>query len=182
MQYEVEQKYRVDSPADVDNSLRRLGAELPAAIEQVDQYYAHPDRDFAVTDEALRLRLIGQTNFVTYKGPKIDALTKTRREIEVPLAPGARAAEDFDQVLQALGFRPVAKVCKQRRHAELLWQGLAVDVSLDSVGGLGDFVELELLADEAGLDSARQCLAALSAELGLTRTERRSYLELLLEG
>ena len=50
--------------------------------EQVDTYFSHPARDFAATDEALRIRSIDQENFVTYKGPKLDATTKTRREID----------------------------------------------------------------------------------------------------
>ena len=44
-----------------------------------------PCRDFAQTDEALRIRTVGDTSFVTYKGPKLDATTKTRRELELPL-------------------------------------------------------------------------------------------------
>ena len=68
-----------------------LGATIEPPVVQVDQYFAHPARDFAQTDEALRLRRVGKQNFITYKGSKIDATTKTRREIELPLAPGEEA-------------------------------------------------------------------------------------------
>ena len=69
-----------------------------------DRYFAHPSRDFARTDEALRLRRIGEFNFITYKGPKLDATTKTRREIEIGLADGQQAATDAAELLAAIGF------------------------------------------------------------------------------
>ena len=36
--------------------LEELGGEYQAELRQVDSYFAHPARDFAVTDEALRIR------------------------------------------------------------------------------------------------------------------------------
>ena len=73
-----------------------------------------PDRDFAQTDEALRIRRVGSFNFLTYKGPKQDRQTKTRTEIEVALAPGPEAAEAMSQLVTRLGYRPVAVVAKTR--------------------------------------------------------------------
>jgi adenylate cyclase, class 2 len=102
-------------------------------------------------------------------------------EIELPLAAGAAAAEQFAELLTALGFRRVAEVRKLRRKACFHREGFEVEAALDEVESLGHFAELELIADDANLDAARQCLASLAAELGLTSTERRSYLELLLE-
>ncbi len=147
---------------------------------QSDLYFAHPARDFAQTDEALRIRRVGQHNFVTYKGPKIDQTTKTRREIELDLPAGDRGAADFQSLFEQLGFRTVAEVRKHRRTWLLDWQGHAVEAALDEVDRVGTFVELEITADEGGLDAARAALAALAAELQLTSGERRSYLELLL--
>lgn len=181
MHYEVERKFRVANPADLEGRLAELGAEFDPPEWQVDCYYAHPTRDFAATDEALRIRRVGDANFVTYKGPKLDQLTKTRREIEVPLADGEQPAADFGNLLVALGFRLVAEVYKQRRRAELPWQGRSVEVALDQVERLGHFVELELRADDGELEGARQSIASLAARLGLAHGERRSYLELLLD-
>ena len=53
--------------------------------------------------------------------------------------------------------------------------------ALDEVDGLGTFVELELSADEASLDEARRTIVSLANELDLGPSERRSYLEMLLE-
>jgi adenylate cyclase class 2 len=182
LMYEVEQKFRVERLDETLARLLALGARAETPIEQVDAYYRHPTRDFSRTDEALRIRRVGERNFVTYKGPKIDSATKTRREIELPLPPGAAGAAQFAELLTSLGFTPVAEVLKRRVPVHLSWQGREVEAALDDVAGVGVFVELETSADDAQLTPAKACLASLAAELGLGATERRSYLELLLEG
>lgn len=182
MQYEVEQKFpAVDVPR-LEKKLAGLAAREGETVSQVDQYFAHPARDFAQTDEALRIRQVGQENFVTYKGPKLDAATKTRRELELPLPPGKAGFESFAELLQALGFRPVAAVRKRRRQLSLEWEGKHFEVAIDAVDDVGNFVELELLADESELAAAKGSLASLAAALDLHGSERRSYLEMLLEG
>jgi adenylate cyclase class 2 len=181
MFYEVEQKFRVaDLPA-LEQSLAALGASPGEAMVQVDTYFAHPARDFASTDEALRIRQVGDANCVTYKGPKIDTETKTRREIELPLAPGEAAALEFSELLMVLGFQEVASVHKTRRQVSIPWRGAHVIGAFDEVPPLGCFAELELTTEQDGLDAARAAIASLAAELGLHDSERRSYLELLLE-
>ena len=137
-------------------------------------------RDFAATDEALRLRLTGLQGSITYKGPKIDAVTKTRREIELPLGELREGTTGWRELLEALGFRPVAEVRKLRRKAFVSWQDRRIEISLDVVEQVGTFVELELMAGPPDLAAAKACIAALADRLGLTRSERRSYLELLL--
>src|SRR5688572_28544694 len=73
MQYEVEQKHRVVDVAALEAQLSARRIRLEPAIIQSDEYFAHPARDFAKTDEALRIRTSGGKSFVTYKGPKLDA-------------------------------------------------------------------------------------------------------------
>lgn len=187
MHFEVEQKYPVKDAAALEAQLRELGARAAGtgALEQADQYFNHPARDFAQTDEALRLRRVGAANFVTYKGPKLDATTKTRQEIELPLPPGDAAAEGFAELLAALGFRSVAEVHKKRRLLEIPWDGCTIEAALDQVAGLGAFLELELSvdgeADGPEVQAAKARIASLAAALELERSERRSYLELLLD-
>ncbi len=187
MQFEVEQKFPVEDAAALERRLRQLGARdaTAGAIEQVDRYFNHPSRDFARTDEALRLRQVGEANFVTYKGPKIDPTTKTRREIELPLAGGPDAANQYAELLNALGFHSAAEVRKTRRLLEIPWEGCTIEVALDDVAGLGAFVELELSAEGAAdgseVQAAKARIASLATALKLDRSERRSYLELLLE-
>ena len=182
MAIEVEQKFRVADVAALERQLAALGALRGETELQVDSYFSHPQRDFASTDEALRLRRVGLRNYVTYKGPKLDAVSKTRREIEIELPLGELAAGDAGVLLEARLFRRVADVYKRRVHFTLPWQDREIGVALDHVEGLGDFVELEIMADDPGVERARNAIGSLAGRLNLSNSERRSYLELLLAG
>ncbi|MEA3199271.1 MAG: adenylate cyclase, class 2 [Thermoplasmata archaeon] len=188
-------EFEVKAPVPPER-LEALRAALgpPLRVEaHADAYFAHPARDFARTDEALRLSDRAGRADLTYKGPKLDARTKARREVVVPLADAA----PMRGVLEALGFREVRVVRKTRA----LFDHAGFEVALDEVPPLGFFVELErqlpegagrAQADTAGLrpglsapsrarDDAERDAMALLARWGLARTERKSYLELLLE-
>jgi adenylate cyclase class 2 len=180
MHFEVEQKFPVADLTAVRQQLTELGAACGEPVLEVECYFAHPARDFGQTDEALRIRRAGSANFITYKGPKLDASTKTRRELELPLADEEEAARQFAELLVTLGFRPLPEVRKRRRRAKVRWQAESVEVTLDDVEGVGLFVELELMVAEEAVEGAKACLASLAARLGLSGSERRSYLELLL--
>jgi adenylate cyclase class 2 len=181
MQYEVENKYPVADLAEAERRLSEINAAIGADVRQVDIYFAHPARDFSTTDEAIRIRRVGEENFLTYKGPKIDSTTKTRREIELPITLGDQGVLDWTSMLKALGFQVVAEVRKRRRQLRATWNGTPVEIALDEVEGLGTFVELEILADARSLSEARKYLTELSQKLKLASPERRSYLELLLD-
>jgi len=182
MSYEVELKFPVPDLSAFSKKLTDQAVSISLPHEEIDLYLAHPARDFSQTDEALRLRRKGDANFITYKGPKIDAATKTRREIELPLALGPESLASWTALLEAIGFRPVAEVKKSRRKAAVPWQGRRVEACLDEVAGVGTFVEFELIADESQIDAARKCIQSLAQSFGLIQSERRSYLELLLKG
>jgi adenylate cyclase class 2 len=177
---EIEMKFPVADFAALERRLHEWGAGAATAREDADEYFNAPDRDFARTDEALRLRRIGAANYVTYKGPKRDAQTKTRTEIEVRLADGDQVAHDFAAVLKHLGYRPTAVVRKRRSVYHLKREGFDLEVCLDDVQQVGRFVELEIQAPEEALEQGRSALMQTAAELGLTTSERRSYLEMLL--
>ena len=180
MSYEVELKFPVADLRAFSQKLIDLAVAVSPAREEIDLYFAHPARDFAQTDEALRLRRRGDANYVTYKGPKIDATTKTRREIELPLAPGPESLAAWTALLEAVGFRPAGEVRKSRRTAVVPWQGRRAEASLDEVDGLGTFVEFELVVEEGEVEAAKVCIQSLARSFGLAQGERRSYLELLL--
>jgi len=181
MTYEVEMKFPVADVTALEAKLAELGAAETEARHQHDQYYQHPARDFAKTDEAFRIRQEDDTFCLTYKGPKLDATTKTRQEIEVPLTDSPAAAADLDRMLASLGFQQALMVEKHRRRFVLHWQGRKVEAMIDEVTHLGTFVELEIVTDAAGLDAARELILSLAEHCQLGETERRSYLELLLE-
>jgi adenylate cyclase class 2 len=177
---EIEMKCAVSDFQAVRQRLSEWRARAESPLHEADLYFNAPDRDFARTDEALRLRRIGQANRVTYKGPKRAAVAKTRTEIEVPLADGDAAADDFCRLLTHLGYRPVALVRKERVCYHLHRGGFDLEVCLDEVDELGRFVEVEIVtAEEAQTQAQEQLLEVVSA-LGLVSSERRSYLEMLL--
>ena len=179
---EVEVKFPTHDLTRLAERLKKLGAQPRPVVNEVDHYFNAPDRDFKQTDEAFRLRRIGSKNRLTYKGPKRDAQTKTRTEIEVPLANGEGAASDFRAILVKLGYRAAAIVNKTRQTFHLEKEGFSLEICLDDVDQVGTFVELEIVTAEDRLEEARRVVMALATELGLgTTSERRSYLQLLLE-
>jgi adenylate cyclase class 2 len=179
MNWEVELKFRVQDLEAVQTQLADLQASFQAEQTQVDQYFAHPARDFAATDEALRIRGRDDRCWITYKGPKRRGVTKTRREIELALAdPGV--SPQLADLLQCLGFQPVAAVRKRRVEGLLSHDGRLVGVALDRVDGLGQFVELEIVAQPSEVASAEAVLLSLAEDLGLSDREPHSYLEMLL--
>lgn len=177
---EIELKFPVADLLAVLAALQELGAAVQEEHEQADRYFNHPARDFAATDEALRLRSVGEANYITYKGPRIDPGTKTRQEIELSLPSGSHTMARWRELLSALGFVHIADVHKRRRKTCLAWQGFQVEIALDQVAELGSFVELEILAPPEQLSQAQQAMRSLAERLGLAASERRSYLELLL--
>lgn len=168
---EIEVKARVGDVEATKKRLAQLGAKYLREEKQEDLYFNHPSRDFASTDEALRLRSAGGRSYLTYKGPKVDSLTKTRVEHETKV-------EDYEEarrILEGLGFDAVLAVNKTRQLYAL---GEYV-ISLDSVEGLGDFIEVE----KKGSSYEPRELTDFLRRLGIAEEqfERRSYLELLLE-
>ncbi|WP_435358559.1 class IV adenylate cyclase [Haloarchaeobius sp. DFWS5] len=203
--YEVEVKVRA-AHDEVRERLRKRGAEPLNAVVQVDTYYDAPHRDFAETDEALRIRReaaletgefgladdddeatsadaatladsLDEDAFdahVTYKGPLVEDESKTREEFETLVALG----ETMDEILGRLGFEPAATVRKRRER-------FALDdytVTLDTVDGLGEFVECEVETTEEDVEHAREGAFDVLRSLGLDPGEQilTSYLGLLL--
>ncbi len=180
-QYEVEMKFPVIAADSLLANLADLGAVWSAPVRQIDQYFGHPSRNFAESDEALRMRTIDDENLLTYKGPVIDRLTKTRREIETDLAPGAPSAAALANILEHLGFFRVRQVVKLRRSATIHWSSHPVTCGWDEIAPVGTFLELEIITDAAGKSAAQRLLLDLAAHLALPAQEPRSYLEMLLE-
>ncbi|MEX0585287.1 MAG: class IV adenylate cyclase [Pirellulales bacterium] len=177
--YEVERKSPVADLPGLEMRLRSMGAAIGAPISEVDRYFNHPVADFGATDEALRIRTVGGASLITYKGPRVDRIVKTRREIEILLSPG-QPPGPVAELLLHLGFREVATVRKQRREADVPWQGRSVRATLDEVEEVGNYCELELVVEQSEVEAAKALVASLAAELGLTKSESRSYLEMLL--
>jgi adenylate cyclase class 2 len=182
MGYEVEVKYRSVNHDQLRSRLSALNAPVDSTVDQVDIYLSHPSRNFALTNEALRLRRIGTENRITYKGPRRSGPTKTREEIEIPFAEGDEALGQLSRLFANLGFEPVATIRKSRTTFHLTEQIYKIEVALDQTEGLGDFAEIETLAaTESDLPAAQTAVLAVASQLGLSEVEPRSYLRMALE-
>ena len=178
---EVEVRYRTSNRDAVAARLRDWGASLAADRIDVDHYFNPSDRDLKDSDESFRLRCIGETNCLTYKGPRRDSDTKTRTEIEVRIADGTEAATDMERMLLALKYRPVVVVRKARRVYRVTRGGFDLEVCFDDVEKVGSFIELEILAPEEEYEHAKSVLLQTASDLSLTEKETRSYLGMVLE-
>ncbi|MFB6211840.1 MAG: class IV adenylate cyclase [Halobacteriales archaeon] len=179
--YEVEIKLELPGGLEpIRDRLAQQGAQDRGTVIQRDTYYEAPHRSFPETDEALRLRrerTAGETTAqLTYKGPLVEAESKTRRELETGVDDGATVAD----ILEALGFEPAAEVEKHRDRYVLG----EYHITLDDVTDVGTFIEIESSdpVPEAEIESVREGARERLRELGLDPTEqiRTSYLELLL--
>jgi adenylate cyclase class 2 len=182
MSFEVEVKYRVRGHTEIAARLASEGFLPSAEVELEDAYFENRAGDFVRTKQALRLRRIGNSVRLTYKGPRRRGLIKTREEIELHLGEGREAFEKWLRLFRRLGFRPVTTVCKTRRPYFLQHRGRSVEVALDVAEGLGTFAEIETITDtEADLPRAQSAVLDLAARLGLTEIERRSYRRMAID-
>ncbi len=174
---EVEVKASVKDFTDVKKNLIKIGAIKIKNEHQRDVYYNAPHKDFVETDEALRIREIPENGenkvILTYKGAKMDDVSKTRKEIEVEVFD----AENMGLILENLDFRSAATVKKDRDIYHLD----EFIITLDTVYKVGTFVEIEIEAQEnedtsIPLKKIFETYKKLGIEDGF---ERRSYLELM---
>ena len=174
---EVEVKASVKDFADVQEKLTQIGAIKIKREHQMDVYYNAPHKDFAESDEALRIREIPKNGkkriILTYKGAKMDDVSKTRKEIEVDVSD----AENTGLIFENLGFRRAASVTKDRD----IYHIDEFIITLDTVFEVGTSVEIETEAHEdkdtsESLNKIFEIYKKLGIEEGF---ERRSYLELM---
>lgn len=179
---EVEIKASVDDHSRIADNLTSLGFKKNKTVIETDIYFNGNNRDFRHTDEALRLRSAKnaedgtELSFITYKGSKLDNISQTRKEYEVPI----EKSDIMYDIFSLLGYQPMISVSKTRQY----YSRNGIAACLDKVEGLGSFIELEILekTENSFGDSVSKLLSLLS-ELGVPETAltRKSYLELLLE-
>jgi len=167
---EVEVKAR--APEDMAERIAALGARLLVVENHQDLYFNSPQRDFRLSDEALRIRIKEEGARLTYKGPKLDQTTKSRLEWTVKIDD----PKQMEQILTALGFVLSAQLRKKR--TKYSYEGVVL--ALDEVEGLGSFVEVEA-GGEGDYEEQRRKVLSIMSNLGLHESIRSSYLELLVE-
>jgi adenylate cyclase class 2 len=174
---EVEVKAKIKNLENIRLRLKELKASKIKKELQEDTYFNSPIVNFAETDEAFRIRKTetdGEVNtFITYKGPKIDISSKTRKEVEIKIENDEKAKDVFESI----GFKAVRTVKKEREY----YNYGDYEISLDFIEGLEPYMEIEIVLNEDdNYKKAQEGIFDIFKELGINDGfERLSYLELL---
>ncbi|MFX1444653.1 MAG: class IV adenylate cyclase [Promethearchaeota archaeon] len=193
---EVEIKAKVSNPDDLRKKFEDSNGIHKFSLLHEDTYFNMPIelRDFKKTDEALRIRKSIEFQedindlekriikyYLTYKGKKLDSLTKSRNELEVIISDGIQ----LKLILKSLGFREIFTVKKERELYEFNYKEYLVEALIDYIPILKEyFIEVELQVDtDDELDNARDILFSFLSQFGIEREDsiRKSYLELIAE-
>jgi adenylate cyclase class 2 len=166
---EVERKRELaDGGEALTRALAELGWTARPPVAEVDTYYSHPDVDYMETVECLRVRQRGDFAEVTYK-PASTADTHradsviSKPETNVHLAPGQ--VSHAAQLLECIGMRKLVRVDKHRTgYRHRLHPGATV--SIDTVIGVGVFVETEVISADA--DTAARIVGEMETQLGVS--------------
>ncbi|MHA1728694.1 MAG: class IV adenylate cyclase [Promethearchaeota archaeon] len=197
--YEAEVKLTVGYKEDKEiyiNSIKKLGAKYRINLEHTDIYYNMPDglRNFAETDEALRIRKsteynaltgkktdVKQSCDITYKGPKLDKITKSRIEFVCNILD----PDILDEILLTLGFRRILTVKKERILYHLEYEGSSIEILIDKIQHLdGYFSEFEIMTStREEMADAKKTIFKLMNKLGYSISDSitLSYLELVIK-
>jgi len=169
---EIEVKIEVPNLSPIRTRMDELHV-IPLILEERDIYYSPMDKNFAKTDEALRVRYSNGSCSLTYKGPRMKGRsTKAREEVTVTLDSG----ENIEKILDSLGFLRVFEVKKRREFYQ--YQGAIV--CIDEVEDLGSFIEIEMSSTDS-CEDAEVVIEKIKETLGIKGEHiPLSYFELLL--
>lgn len=103
---ETEIKLRVPSVAAARARLRRHGFRVRRArVFEANLVYDTPDLALRAARRLLRLRQVGKTFLLTFKGPPLAGPHKSREEIETAVADGERLNAVFERLGYGVMFR-----------------------------------------------------------------------------
>ena len=192
---EVEIKAKISDPEGIREKFKIKNGIYILSLHHEDTYFNMPKklRDFRETDEALRIRKSVEYEdgfesaesrinyYLTYKGKKLDSLTKTRKELEISVSNG----DIMKDLLNSLGFREVLTIVKERELYEVHHKNKVILALIDYIPILNEyFIEVELITESTEkVEVARDLLFEFLSSINIKREEsiRKSYLELILE-
>lgn len=145
---EIEIQVNIENSKPLIDFLEKEG-EFKSEKHQIDEYFSPAHRNFIgvrPVKEWLRLRDSGGKYSINYKNWYFDDEGKSHHcdEYETKV-------EDLDQIkkiLNVLNFKSIVTVDKLRK----IWIYKDYEISVDSVKGLGDFVEIEYIGKEEKVD------------------------------
>ena len=141
---EIEVKARVKSIEDVIAQLEAHGAKVNDVVHQRDEVFGLPGvaGDDSNSEPWLRIRTETKNNEKTYTFTLKKSITNQLDSIEHETA--VVDADELRQIILHSGFVPYSDITKTRRKAKIG----DVEICLDSVESLGEFVEAEKMTNE----------------------------------
>lgn len=162
---ETEVKIRIEDPESVKAKLLSLGAVVTRPRrEEEDTLYDFASGLLRDSGRAIRIRTVGRTTTLTFKGPKRKARSfKVREEFETTVADRGQ----LRKIVKGLGLQPCFAYRKRRT---ILKKG-RLTITIDETPA-GNFIELE---------GRRHEITRLARSLGHTRADfiTAGYVELL---
>jgi adenylate cyclase class 2 len=141
---EIEIKARVSNKASLLEKLKELGMVVTEPVTQRDQVFGLPEENGGGDNSAPWLRIRTETKngeikeIFTLKKSVTNQMDSIEHETEI-----ADAAE-LARIIHHLGFTPYSDSTKIRQKAH----NGDIEICIDTVEGLGDFVEAEKLTEE----------------------------------
>lgn len=164
---EIEVKARVSDLIGIRSALEKQGIKLSEQVTQHDVVWGLAGVDGSGDNRSPWLRIRSETrrrevkHIFTLKRSVTNQLDSIEHETEVG-DPG-----ELEQIIKELGFELYSDLTKMRQKAQIG----DVEICLDSVEGLGSFIEAEkLVADDAEHGLVAQELWTVLESLGVDRT------------
>ena len=182
MNIEVEIKVKIDNFEEIKSKVAKI-SKLIKSIKQIDDYYTPYHRDFYAKrphpTEWLRIRTNPDKVIFEYDqsiNQKEDGESDYVEEYETEIL----GEKEFRKTLEFLDFKKVVTVEKQREY----WMCGKIEVALDKVKGLGDFIEAEAKGDfKSEVEAKKECvkfLENLGIEEVVKKHIKQGYADILL--
>lgn len=164
--YEVEVKAQLRDRAAVMEKLQNMGSSFGEVLHQVDHIFVPGDSDFPplLGVPVLRVRKQNGKSFFTLKISQSSRQDCIEREFEIS------DGDTMLEVFHLLGYKQVPTVDKKRIKT-LVGD---IEIVLDTVEGLGEFIEAEKvveLTDSEARIQVQEELYSFLAELGVSKED-----------
>lgn len=163
---EIEIKARLRDKTAITRKLKTLGCVFEKPITQQDTVYAEHVGSlvaFRTNKVFLRLRVKnGSKTFFTLKKRGVNDLDAIEHEMEVS------SKDEMEKILFLMGYREAVRVRKVREVTR--YDGC--EICVDEVEGLGSFIEMETLTEEADSEAVQDKMFQFFLSLGVKPEDR----------
>lgn len=160
---EIEIKVKLSDSKEVQKKLVSLGFILGKPIKQHDVVYGQRSGEKFIQGNWLRIRIEDETRVIFNLKRSISGqLDSVEHEVEVD------NEQEMRSIIGRLGYELYSDLTKIRRKAKYN----NIEICLDEVPGLGNYLEAEILADEnVDGDVVKEQLWNLFEDLGLKKSD-----------